>query len=276
MNNSNLCAIEVKNLNYSFDEVNILHDINIDFKKNKFYSIIGPNGSGKTTLLKNIAKTLKPYKSTVFIKDKDILDLKSKALARKLAVVPQNSDLNMDFSVQDIVLMGRAPYFSKLQSESENDYVIAKHAMEMTNTWKFHDKYINQLSGGEKQRVLIARALTQDTDIILLDEPISNLDIYHQIEILDNVKSLSKKITVIMVLHDLNFAAQYSDHVILVNSGRVVVQGAPQEVLTEKNIKKVYKINVCIIKNPVTGKPYIIPIGQERDYPNKQNGNLND
>ncbi|OAA92789.1 heme ABC transporter ATP-binding protein [Clostridium coskatii] len=276
MNNSNLCAIEVKNLNYSFDEVDILHDINIDFKKNKFYSIIGPNGSGKTTLLKNIAKTLKPYKSTVFIKDKDILDLKSKALARKLAVVPQNSNLDMDFSVQDIVLMGRAPYFSKLQSESESDYNIAKQAMEVTNTWRFRDKFINQLSGGEKQRVLIARALTQDTDIILLDEPISNLDIYHQIEILDNVKSLSKKITVIMVLHDLNFAAQYSDHVILVNSGRVVMQGTPREVLTEKNIKKVYKINVCIIKNPVTGKPYIIPIGQERDCPNMKNGNLDD
>ena len=265
MNNSNLCAVQVKNLNYSFDEVDILHDINIDFKKNKFYSIIGPNGSGKTTLLKNIAKTLKPYKSTVFIKDKDILDLKNKALARKLAVVPQSSDLNMDFSVQDIVLMGRAPYFSKLQSESENDYVIAKHAMEMTNTWEFHDKFINQLSGGEKQRVLIARALTQDTDIILLDEPISNLDIHHQIEILDNVKSLSKKITVIVVLHDLNFAAQYSDHIILVNNGRVVVQGNPSEVLTEENIKNVYKINVCMIKNPVTGKPYIIPVGQERD-----------
>jgi len=263
MSNSNLFAVKVKNLNYSFEKKNVLHDINIDFKENKFYSIIGPNGSGKTTLLKNIAKTLKPCKNTVFVGDNDILDFKNKVLARKLAVVPQNSNLDMDFSVQDIVLMGRAPYFSKLQSESESDYAIAKQAMEVTNTWKFHDKFINQLSGGEKQRVIIARALTQDTDIILLDEPISQLDIHHQIEILDTIKSLSNKITVIVVLHDLNFAAQYSDHIILVNNGRVVVQGNPSEVLTEENIKNVYKINVCMIKNPVTGKPYIIPVGQE-------------
>lgn len=262
MSNSTLCAIEVKKLNYSFDGIDILHDINIDFKKNRFYSIIGPNGSGKTTLLKNIARTLKPYKNTVFIKDKDVLNLKNKELARKLAVVPQDSNLDINFSALDIVLMGRAPYFSKFQEESKNDYAIAKHAMELTNTWKFRDKSINQLSGGERQRVLIARALTQDTDVILLDEPISNLDIHHQIEILDTIKSLSKKITVIMVLHDLNFAAEYSDCIILVNSGRVVIQGNPREVFTEENIKKIYKINVCMVENPVTGKPYIIPIGR--------------
>ncbi|EET85300.1 ABC transporter related protein [Clostridium carboxidivorans P7] len=157
--------------------------------------------------------------------------------------------------------MGRSPHISRFQQESKEDYDIVENAMKITNTWHFRDKYINQLSGGEQQRVVIARALAQDTDIILLDEPISHLDIHHQIEILDTIKSLSKKVTIIAVLHDLNLAAQYSDYLILVNKGSIAFQGTPEEVLIEENIKKVYDINMCMIKNPVTGKPYIIPIG---------------
>ncbi|AKA70892.1 MULTISPECIES: ABC transporter ATP-binding protein [Clostridium] len=253
--------IRVNNLSCSFENNEVLHNININFEKNKFYSILGPNGSGKTTLLKKLGKTLEAEKKTIFIENKDVIDFKNKALAKKLAVVPQNTISDFDFSALDIVLMGRAPYISRFREESKKDYDIAKNAMKITNTWHFHDKCINQLSGGEQQRVVIARALAQDTDIILLDEPISHLDIQHQIEILDTIKSLSKKVTIIAVLHDLNLAAQYSDYLILVNKGSISFQGIPEEVLTEQNIKKVYNINMCMIKNPVTGKPYIIPIG---------------
>lgn len=260
MDAANFPVVKVKNLCCSFGEKEILHNINIDFSKGGFYSIIGSNGSGKTTLLKNIASSLAPNKNTVFIEGMDVLNFKNKALAKKLSVVPQNTSLDFDFSVLDIVLMGRNPYISRFQDESKEDYNIAKEAMKMTSTWELKDKCINQLSGGEQQRVIIARALAQDTDIILLDEPISHLDIYHQVEILDTIKSINKKVTVIAVLHDLNLAAQYSDYLVLINKGSIVALGTPEEVLTEENIKKVYNINICIINNPVTGKPHIIPI----------------
>lgn len=253
-------SVKLNNLSCNLGEKEILHNINIDFSKNNFYSILGPNGSGKTTLLRNIGKALTPSKKTIFIENKDILDFTNKALAKKLAVVPQNTILNFDFSALDIVLMGRYPYIPRFQDESKKDYDIAKHAMEMTDTWHLRDKCINELSGGEQQRVVIARALAQETDIILLDEPISHLDIHQQIEILDTIKSLSKKVTIIAVLHDLNLAAQYSDYLVLLNNGSIVFQGTAEEVLTGENIKEVYDIDVCMIKNPVTGKPHIIPI----------------
>lgn len=254
------CSIKLNNLSCNLGDKEILHSISIDFTKNKFYSILGPNGSGKTTLLRNIGKALTPSKKTVFIESKDILDLTNKALAKKLAVVPQNAILSFNFSALDIVLMGRYPHIPRFQDESKKDYEIAKHAMEMTDTWHLHNKCINELSGGEQQRVVNARALAQETDIILLDEPISHLDIHQQIEILNTIKLLSRKVTVIAVLHDLNLAAQYSNYLVLVNNGSIAFQGTSDQVLTEKNIKEVYDINVCIIKNPVTGKPLIIPI----------------
>ncbi|MBA5851056.1 ABC transporter ATP-binding protein [Clostridium sp. cel8] len=253
-------SVKLNNLNCNFGKNQVLHNINIDFSKNKFYTILGPNGSGKTTLLRNIGRTISPSKNTIFLGNKDILDFTNKDLAKRIAVVPQNTISNFDFSALDIVLMGRAPYIPRFKDESKEDYDIAKYSMKMTNTWYLRDKSINELSGGEQQRVIIARALAQKTDIMLLDEPISHLDIHQQIEILDTIKLLSKKITVIAVLHDLNLAAQYSDYLILVNKGSIYSKGAPEEVLTKENIKQVYDINVCMIKNPVTGKPHIIPI----------------
>jgi iron complex transport system ATP-binding protein len=187
---------------------------------------------------------------------------KSKDFAKKLSSVPQNTNIDFDFSVMDIVLMGRTPYLKRFESEKENDIKIVKEAMEMTNTWDLKDKSINELSGGERQRVIIARALSQESEIMLLDEPISNLDIQHQIEILDTIKYLNRNVTIIAVLHDLNLAAQYSDSLILLKDGKVLSHGAVEEVLTEKNIRDAYNIDAYIMKNPVTGKPHIIPISK--------------
>ncbi|MDD3225808.1 MAG: ABC transporter ATP-binding protein [Clostridium sp.] len=258
-------SIKIKNLSCTLGNEKILHSIDLKLEKKKFYSIIGPNGSGKTTLLKNISKSLEPLKSTVFIEGADIRDLRNKSLAKKLSCVPQNTEINFDFSVMDIVLMGRTPYIKNFQSESSADIEIAKNAMNLTNTWHLKDKNINDLSGGERQLVIIARAIAQETDILLLDEPISNLDIHHQIKILDTIKTLNieKNITVITVLHDLNLAAQYSDYLILINQGKIQANGLCEDVLTKENIKKVYNMDTCILKNPVTGKPLIIPIGKK-------------
>lgn len=254
--------IEIIDLSWNFGDREILKNINIKVDKNKFVCLVGPNGSGKTTLLKSMLKIYEPRKNTVYVHNRDITMLKYKELAKKIACVPQNTMIDFDFSVFDIVLMGRSPHLKRFQTESDKDFEIVRKAMERTNTWYLRDRKINNLSGGERQRVIIARALAQEPDILVLDEPISNLDIHHQIELLNITKELCEKenLTVIAVLHDLNLALQYSDYLILLDKGQIVVEGSPEEVLTKDNIKKVYSIDVCIIKNPITGAPHIIPV----------------
>ncbi len=158
--------------------------------------------------------------------------------------------------------MGRSPHLNRFQVEGEMDFQIAQKSMEMTDTWHLKDRSINTLSGGERQRVIIARALSQQSEILVLDEPISNLDIQHQINLLNILKELSRKedITVVAVLHDLNFAIEYSDYLILMDEGKIVDQGRPEEVINHDNVKNVYDIDIHIMKNPVTKRPLIIPI----------------
>lgn len=254
--------VSLNNLNWSFGNTHILKNISANIGENKFTCIIGPNGSGKSTLLKNILKILEPEENSIFVYNKDILNYKYKDLSKKIASVPQNTMIDYDFSVIDIVLMGRSPHLRRFQVEGEEDFKIARKAMEMTDTWHLRERSINTLSGGERQRVIIARALAQQSDILVLDEPISNLDIQHQINLLNITKELSinENITIIAVLHDLNFAIQYSDYLILIHEGKIVDEGLPEEVITHDNIKRVYDIDIHIMNNPITGKPHIIPI----------------
>lgn len=254
--------IRVNNLNWSFNDNKILTNITTKISNNSFTCIIGPNGSGKSTFLKGILKILPPKQNTIHIENEDITKLNYRKLSKKIASVPQNTTVDYDFSVMDIVLMGRSPYIKRFQAEKENDFEIAKQAMEMTSTWHLKDRSINSLSGGERQRVIISRALAQQSNILVLDEPISHLDIHHQVEVLNITKELctTKNFTVIAVLHDLNLAIQYSDYLILINKGHIVAEGSPEEVVTKENIKNVYSIDICMITNPVTGKPHIIPI----------------
>lgn len=252
--------IKIKDLQWNYNEKKVLQDINLEIEKGKFYSIIGPNGSGKTTLLKNIARIMEPKRNTVLIDGKDIIGFKNKELARKIASVPQNTEINFEFSSHDVVMMGRTPYLSRFEVEKSTDEAIVKEAMETTNTWELRNKSINELSGGERQRVIIARALAQQPDIVLLDEPVSHLDIHHQVRIMDNIKTLNqnKNFTVIAVLHDLNLAAQYSDTLVLLHQGKVVALGTPEQVITKKNIKEVYDMDVYMMKNPSNNKPHMI------------------
>lgn len=254
--------ISINNLSWRFGEVDILKDITVKMEKSKFTCIIGPNGSGKSTFLKSLLKILEPEKNKIFILDKDISRYRYKDLAKRIASVPQNTVVDFNFSVMDIVLMGRSPHLNRFQVEGEIDFQIAQKSMEMTDTWHLKDRDINTLSGGERQRVIIARALSQQSEILVLDEPISNLDIQHQINLLNILKELSIKedITVVAVLHDLNFAIEYSDYLILMDEGRIVDQGSPEEVITHDNVKDVYDIDIHIMKNPVTKRPHIIPI----------------
>ena len=252
--------IEINNVCFSYDQ-EVLKDININIERGKFYTILGPNGSGKTTLLRILSKSLNINKGEIFIDEKELSQIKSKVLAKEMSVVLQSTEIEFDFSVQDIVLMGRTPHIPRFSSESEKDMEIAKNAMKMTNTWELRNKGINTLSGGERQRAVVARAIAQETGIILLDEPISHLDIHQQIKIMNQLKQLnrSKNITIIAVLHDLNIAAAYGDHMILMHDCEVYKDGIPEEVLTEDIIRAVYGLEVYITKNPKTGKTFVMP-----------------
>jgi len=252
--------IEINNVCFSYDQ-EVLKDININIERGKFYTILGPNGSGKTTLLRILSKSLNINKGEIFIDEKDLSQIKSKVLAKEMSVVLQSTEIEFDFSVQDIVLMGRTPHIPRFSSESEKDMEIAKDAMKMTNTWELRNNSINTLSGGERQRAVVARAIAQETGIILLDEPISHLDIHQQIKIMNQLKQLnkSKNITIIAVLHDLNIAAAYGDHMILMHDCGVYKDGIPEEVLTEDIIRAAYGLEVYITKNPKTGKTFVMP-----------------
>ncbi|WP_430884187.1 ABC transporter ATP-binding protein [Fusibacter sp. JL216-2] len=254
--------VEVKNLSHAYDTTPILKGINLKIEKGSFSGIVGPNGSGKTTLVKNIMRSISPHKKTVFLSGMDVRSMTQKDLAKVLGAVPQSNVIEYDFTAEEIVLMGRAPHIGRFQRESNRDYAIAEEAMKKTDTWQYKDRSVKELSGGERQRVIIARALAQQPDILILDEPVTHLDIRHQIALMELTRTLCKDkgITVVAILHDLNFAMTYCDHVILVHKGEIVESGKPDRILTEENIRGVYGIDVCIVDHPKTGAPYILTI----------------
>jgi iron complex transport system ATP-binding protein len=250
--------IQIKNLNFSYATKKILENINLKINPGEFVGIIGPNGSGKTTLLKNICRVLKPDKGVVSIDGR--VHYGPKELAQKLAVVSENEPVNFDFTVLEIVLMGRAPFLRRFQQEAKEDIEIAKRSMEATDTLQFMKRPITQLSAGERQRVFIAQCLAQTPKIILLDEPTNYLDINHKIRIFNFFSALNKEggVTVLSVLHDLNLASRYCDKLILMSDGKIFTSGDVENVLTEINIQKVYGIDVIIRRDEITGKLMIL------------------
>lgn len=255
-------ALQVQNLKFGYKKDLVLKDISFNIQKGKFVSIIGPNGSGKSTILKLLNHLYSPKKGEILVEGKNIDSFKKRELARKIALVPQDTILDFDFTVEDVVLMGRHPYKKRFQKEDDKDNWIVEEALEMTNTLHLKDKLITEISGGERQRVIIARALAQNPSIILLDEPTSHLDINHQIEILNLLKQLNeeKGTTIVVVIHDVNLASRYSDQIIMVNHGEIIEMGNPEDVITRKNIEEAYNLEVVIEKNKVTNKIFLTPI----------------
>jgi len=236
-----------------------LSAINIDIPKGSFAGIIGPNGSGKTTLFRAITGTLGIKSGKILLGDKNLRSLSPRLRAQNIAIVSQFIDAG-DMSVEDYVLLGRIPYHSRFSFfESEEDYSIARKYMEMTDTLRFKDQLMSELSGGEQQLAAIARALTQQPELLLLDEPTSHLDITHQVHILNLLQQLNQEmgLSVLMVIHDLNLASEYCDRLILVNRGKIHTQGTPEEVLTFKHIEDVYQTVVVTQANPLSGKPAV-------------------
>ena len=254
-------TLRINNIACRYDAANVLENIDFSAKGGDFIGVVGPNASGKSTLLKSISKVLKPYTGVVLLNERDVHTLKSAEIAKNLAVVPQESVISFAFTALEVVLMGRTPHLDRFEMESTQDLIIAQKSMELTNTWYLAERPIDTLSGGEKQRIIIARALTQEPRVLLLDEPTDHLDINHQIEILDLIKRLSKEkeMVVIGVFHDLNIVSQYCERLILLHKGRIFAAGGAGDVLTGENIEKVYGVKVTVKQDDISGKLLIHP-----------------
>lgn len=246
--------IEAQSLSFSWGDTPILHDVSLSAEEGKFIGLIGPNGSGKSTLLKCIYRVLKQNTGCIYLAGKDTHKMKYKETACLLGVVAQHNQYDFDFSVKDVVLMGRSPHKSVMERDNAEDYRIMREALAEVGLDAFEKRSFASLSGGEQQRVILARALVQQTPILILDEPTNHLDIKYQLQLLNTVKKQAK--TVLAAFHDLNIAAMYSDEIYVMEQGRVCAHGSPIEVLTEDLIYQVYGVRSHIFRG-IEGYPYI-------------------
>jgi len=244
--------MQVVDLSYSNNGKKILEDICLNIAKGEFIGVIGPNGSGKSTLLKNLYLSLKPDSGVVMLDGADLFKMKVKKVATILGVLGQENEISFDFTVEEIVAMGRSPHKRLFEIETQLDHDIVAQALTKTNMVEKGKQNFSTLSGGEKQRVLIARLLAQQTDFLLLDEPTNHLDINFQLQVFDLVKGLG--VTVLSAIHDLNIAALYCDRIYVLKEGRIYKTGNPEEILTSKLIFDVYGIKADVIVHPITNK----------------------
>lgn len=243
-----MSILEIENLTYKIDESLISDGINIKFEENTFTGIIGPNGSGKSTLLKQIYRVLKPTKGKIFFDGIDIEDISSKKIARRMAVLQQENQSDFDYTVREIILMGRFPYHSFFMRDHnfEVDINLMKKYLDIVGLREQENQCFKTLSGGEKQRVLLARALVQEAELLILDEVTNHLDIGYQYKVLEILKGLN--MTIISAIHDLNLAMKFCDQVVLIDKGRIIVTGNPKDIITRENLKEIFKVDAQIIK----------------------------
>jgi len=257
--------LRCQDVSFAYGTIEALSAVSLELTPGEIFGLLGPNGSGKSTLLRLMSGVTKPRSGQVMLTERNLQTYDRKALARRIAVVPQESRIELPFSVLEVVLMGRSPYLKRFGFEQAHDIAIAQHSMEQTGVRTLATRGIHELSGGERQRVVLARALAQEPQLLLLDEPTAFLDIKHQVEVYDLLKHLSREqgLTVVAILHDLNLAALYCDRVALLKSGKIFAQGTPEQVLTYVNIKVVYDTEVYIGLNDITGKVHILPLDEE-------------
>lgn len=251
--------VRTEDLDVSYGDTRVLQAVSLAVAGGSFIGILGPNGCGKTTLLRALSRIIEPTAGTVMVDGRDIGGYSIRDLATIMGAVPQETAVTFDFTVEEIVQMGRHPHLGRLSSMGEEDYAICRHAMEITNTAYLADRLITEISGGERQRVLIARALAQKPRVLLLDEPTSHLDISHQIEILSIIRGLIPQVTVIGVFHDINLAAYFCDILILMEQARIAAVGTPTAVITDRNIREIFGVEMIVRTHPITGRPYAVP-----------------
>ncbi len=256
-------AIKAENLYLGYGETLIVEDVSLNIPRGSFCTVIGPNGCGKSTLLKALSRNLPVHSGKISINGRSIGKYDTKLLSRELAFLAQSPHVPDQFSVKDLVSYGRFPHTNWMGMLKPEDYEIIGRAMETTGISDFADRELTSLSGGERQRVWIAMALAQKADILLLDEPTTYLDIAHQFHILELIYKLNKEMkrTILMVLHDLNQAARFSDYLFVLNGGKLHKQGVPEEIITEPVLKEVFSINTRVIRDRENNCPHCIPLG---------------
>ena len=265
--------LELQDVRAGYGEQEVLRGVSFSAGQGEFAALIGSNGAGKSTLLRCICGLLPLKEGSIRICGRDTGRISAKERARLVAVVPQSYVVEYAFTVEDVVSMGRYPYHSFGRRETPEDVRAVRQAMEVTNTLEFRSRLYNELSGGEKQRVILARALAQQPEILLLDEPTSALDLHHQTEVMELITRLNREqgLTVLVVLHDVNMASRYCGRMILLREGRVAADGSPSEVVTKKNMERLYQMKLLIRENPLYGKPEITPVRvlreEQTDHP---------
>lgn len=260
-----MVKLQIKNMYAGYGRKRVLKDMDMTVEEGDFLGVIGPNGCGKSTLIRAITGVVDTLEGRVVLDGRKIGDMSRRDMARKVAVVPQDTHIGFPFTVWEVVLMGRNPYTGRFDSLTSEDFRCARRAMEKTGIEYLKDRKVNELSGGELQRVVIARAIAQEPKLLLLDEATSHLDIGHKIETMDMVKKMNKEegVTVISIHHNLDMAARYCDRLVLIDGGRIRTVGEPEEVLTPGHLRAVYGIEAEIHENPRDGTLYISPIDRK-------------
>jgi len=254
--------ITVNQVDFAYGLIEAVRDLSFSVTKGEVFGLLGPNGSGKSTVVRLLSRVLNPRSGHISLAGRDLGSYSREDLARQIAVVPQETAIELPFSVLEVVLMGRSPHLGRFAFERAADLAVAQRVMEQTGVAELATREIHELSGGERQRVILARALAQEPRVLLLDEPTAFLDIKHQVEVYDLVKALSRQneLTVVAILHDLNLAALYCDRLALLKSGHLFCLGTPEQVLTYSNVKTVYETEVYIGLNDITGRVHILPL----------------
>ena len=266
MNEHRSAAVSIRDLSFEIDAQLLLDCINLNVKKGEMVGLIGPNGAGKSTLLRSISGILGSKQGAISLEARDLADMSAKEVAAGLALVPQIAPYTHGFTSMELVIMGRYPHLGRFQIEGKSDEQIARCAMSMTETDQFAERTLDTLSGGERQRVLVARALAQQPRVLLLDEPTSNLDVLHQLMVLDLVRQLvDGGLTAVAAFHDLSMAARYCDKLVVLSNGRVVATGPPEQVLTPCLIEKVFEVRAAVYRDPATGGIAVSLIGPAKN-----------
>lgn len=255
--------LQAKNVTLGYDDLIVVSELDLDVPDGEITVIIGPNACGKSTLLRAMARLLRPSGGQVILDGQLIQKVGTKEVARRLGLLPQTPIAPEGITVVDLVARGRTPHQKLFQQWSERDEIAVRSALDATNTAELADRSIDELSGGQRQRVWIAMALAQETDLLLLDEPTTFLDIAHQVDVLDLIEDLNRDSgrTVVVVLHDLNLACRYADHVVAMRDGAIVAAGPPSEVITAKTVEAVFGMKSLVIECPVSGTPLVVPMG---------------
>ena len=258
-------SLETQKLSLAYDDHIVIRELGLSIPMGEITVLIGANGCGKSTLLRGMARLLKPHTGSIYLNGKDIHSLPTRQIARQLGILPQAPSAPAGLTVRELVIQGRYPYRGLLQQWTAEDERVTSEALAITSMAELSDRPLDTLSGGQRQRAWIAMALAQDTDILLLDEPTTYLDLAHQVDVLDLLSHLNADgRTIVLVLHDLNQACRYADHLVALRDGQIYAQGNPAEIVTAELVRQVFGLPCQVIADPVTGTPLCIPFSRSR------------